>query len=90
MFSKTFKAFVLIAFLSEILLCGRQATAATPDDYCTQHNNAMAGGTCIKCEDSQCLVIVGNLGDRICKKCNEIQCTQIPNCDKDCPTCPSS
>lgn len=83
---------IIKAFLASILafsICNLSSYAISPDEYCTQHNDAMAGGTCTAC-DSECLVIFGNLGDRICKQCNDVQCTQVDDCDNDCSSCPSS
>lgn len=82
---KAFLVFIVLVFSFSSL----NSYALSSDEYCTEHNDAMAGGICIKCEDD-CLVIIGNLGDRICKQCSEVQCTLVDNCGEDCPSCPAS
>ena len=83
---------VIKALLASVLafsICNLSTFALSSEKYCTEHNDAMAGGTCITCDEDNCLVIVGNLGDRICKQCNEVQCTLVDDCSKDCPSCPT-
>ena len=78
---------LLVIILLVFSFSNLNAHAASPHEYCTEHTAAMAGGTCIECTEDNCLVIIGNLGDRICKQCNEVQCTLV-HCKRDCPSCP--
>ena len=80
---------ILRALLLIFLVTGlsySQVLATTPDDYCKTHNDSMVGGTCDICGD-ECVTITGNLGDKIYKKCGEVQCTQTNDCKTDCPKC---
>ena len=83
---------VIKALLASILvfsICNLSTFALSSEEYCTEHNDANIRGTkCIACKEDDCLVIFGNL-DKICKKCDEVQCTLVNDCDKDCPSCPS-
>lgn len=83
MYWKTFLLTILIVISSFL---GNQALAVTPEEYCNEHNSANAGGTCEVC-GSACVKITGNMGDKIYKKCSEVQCTLTNSCSDDCPEC---
>lgn len=86
MFRKILRIFLLVLLFGAFSTFGLSinlAIAATPEEEC-QHAEE-AGLDCKVCGD--CAVIYNNVGDKHCKKCNDVQCTldDCKNCsDPDC------
>lgn len=80
---KIFSLVLVITFFSTYGPSVGSAIAVTPEEECA--NAEQAGLDCKVCGD--CAVIYSNVGDKLCKKCNEVQCSldDCNNCsDPDC------